>query len=330
MVATDPVDSTASTQAAQPPRTDWRQGPLPEIIGYVGAALVVSAGLNLVSQAWETWPLPVQFGFITAGVIALYATAGAITMATGGRGQLPDHVARRRLTGVLLSVAAPLLAAWLAIALDWGGVTIDDEGAYWPLAIIAAAVVGGCLAAWWAPGVVPTIAVALACFIWLQVFIGLVLGPWEQPVAVGAVSAVATVGWLVIAPRLLPPRILTQAFGIAAFIILQLSDAFIALDMPDVDVAGERALTWALWFARMALIVFAVVNLVIFARGGSWVWAVGGVVAAGIAALSIAGQTLGYIAGLFVAGVLLLAVSGVLVVARGRHRAEVPTSDPEQ
>jgi hypothetical protein len=331
MVTTDPTRSSTAAQsstAAPTPAADWRHGPLPEIIGYVGAALIVSAGLNLVSQTWDTWPKPVQFGVVVAGAIALYVTSLVLTMTAGGLGPLRAHVIRRRLVGVLLVVAAPLLAAATAVALDWAGIVVDAEGSYWPIGIAAVALVAAGIAAWWAPGVVPTLGVAFASFLWLQVVIGQILGPWEQPIAIAAVSAVATTAWLIVAPRLLPPRILTEALGVAGFIVLQVAHAFMAFDFPPLlDEVGQQRLTWAMWFSRAALLIFAAVALIIFARGGTWVWAVGGVVAAGAGALSIAGQTLGMIAGLFAAGIILLAVSGVLLVARTRHRVEATTSD---
>jgi hypothetical protein len=329
MVTTEHTPSAAS--AASPDSRDWRRGPLSEIIGYVGAALIVSAGLSLVSQTWDSWPKPVQFGVVTAGALVLYATSILITLNAGGLGSLRAHVIRRRLVGVLLVVAAPLVAAAFAVALDWAGIVIDAEGVYWPLAVMSVGLVAAGLAAWWAPGVMPTLGVAFASFTWLQVFFGQVLGPWEQPLAIAVVSAVATLGWLVVAPMLLPPRVLTEALGVAGFILLQVAHAFMAFDMPPQlgDVAEQR-LMWAMWFSRIALLAFATVALVIFARGGSWVWAVGGVVAAGAGALSIAGQTLGLIAGLFAAGIILLAVSGVLLVARTRHRDEAATSDQER
>ena len=306
----------------------WRQGPLPEIIGYVGAALVVSAGLNLIAQTWDSWPKAVQMAVVIAGVLVLYVAATVVTVTSGGFSPLRRHVVRRRLVGVLLSVAAPLMAASVAVGLDWAGISLDDEGSYWPLVVITAAVVGAVIAAWWAPGVVPTLAVAFAGFMWLEIFTGTVLGPLEQPLAIAVVGAFGTVAWLIIAPRLLPPRILTEALGVAGFIITQVPHAFMAFDFPPfLDDVAEQRLTWAMWFSRIALLAFATIALILFARGGSRVWAAGGLVAAGAGALSIAGQTFGLIAGLFVAGIILLAVSGVLLVARGR-RATSDDAEP--
>jgi hypothetical protein len=302
---------------------------LPEIIGYVGAALIVSAGLNLISQTWDSWPEAAQLAVLALGVLALYSASAIITVTGGGFAQTRAHVVRRRLIGVMLALAAPLLAASFAVALDWAGISLDGEGNYWAVAMITVALCGAGIAAWWAPGVVPTLAVAFASFLWLQIVIGTVLEPLDQPVLIAVISAALTLAWLAIAPRLLPPRVLTEALGVAAFILFQLAYAFMAFDFPPLlaDVA-EQQLTLAMWFSRVALLVFAAVALVLFARGGSWVWAVGGVVAAGTGALSIAGQTFGLIAGLFVAGIILLAASGVLLVARGRREKTGTTSAP--
>jgi hypothetical protein len=320
----------APAAGAPAPARSWRHGPLPEIIGYVGAALVVSAGLNLIGQTWETWPKSAQLAVVASGAVALYVAATVITSTAGGFAALRDHVVRRRLVGVLLALAAPLVAASVAVGLDWAGISLEGDGNYWPLAMASAAVAAACIAAWWAPGVVPTLAVAIASFIWLQIFIGTTLGPLEQPLIIAIVSAVGTVAWLIVAPLLLPPRILTEALGVAGFIMLQVSHAFMAFDFPPfLDDVAEQRLTWAMWFSRIALLAFAAVALILFARGASWVWAAGGVIAAGAGALSIAGQTFGFIAGLFVAGIILLAVSGVLLITRGRRGPTGQDSESE-
>jgi len=305
-----------------------RRGALPEIIGYIGAAFIVGAGLTLASQTWALWPKPVQLGVVTLGAIALYVTALIVTTTAGGLNSLRDHATRRRLVGVLLAVAIPLVVSALVVALEWAGVDIDAEGTYWPIGLASMALVAAAVAAWWAPGAVPTLSVAVTGLLWLWLVTDRILGSWEQPLVIAIVSAVYTVGWLIIAPRLLPPRLLTEALGVTAFIGLQLGNAFTTFASSLPDDSGQQQLMWAMWFSRIALLIFALVAVVIFARGGSWVWAAGGVIAAGAGALSIAGQTLGMVAGLFVAGVILLAVSGAILIARTRRTAETATSDP--
>lgn len=305
-----------------------RRGALPEIIGYIGAAFIVGAGLTLASQTWALWPKPVQLGVVTLGAIALYATALIVTTTAGGLTSIRDHAARRRLVGVLLAVAIPLAVSALVVALEWAGVGIDTEGTYWPIGLASLALVAAAIAAWWAPGAVPTLSVAVTGLIWLWSVTSRILGSWDLPLVIATVGAVCTVGWLIIAPRFLPPRVLTEALGVTAFIGLQLGNAFMTLDSSLPDDSGQQHIMWAMWFSRIALLIFALVAVIIFARGGSWVWAAGGVIAAGAGSLSIAGQTLGMVAGLFVAGVILLALSVAILIARARRRDESVTSDP--
>jgi hypothetical protein len=304
-----------------------RRGALPEIVGYIGAAFVVGAGLALASQTWESWPKPVQLGVVAVGAISLYVTALIVTTTAGGLSPLRDHAPRRRLVGVLLAVAIPLVVSSSVVALEWAGVDIFAEGSYWSLGFATIALVAAAIAAWWAPGALPTLSVAITALIWLWSVTNRIFGMWEQPLVIAAVGAVCTVGWLILAPRFLPPRVLTEALGVAAFIGLQLGNAFMTLDSSLPDDSGQQQFMWAMWFSRIALVIFALVAVAIFARGGSWVWAAGGVIAAGAGALSIAGQTLGLVAGLFVAGIILLAVSGALLIARKRREKEPATSD---
>jgi hypothetical protein len=304
-----------------------RQGVLPEIIGYIGSAFVVGAGLALASQTWGSWPKPVQLGVVAVGAIALYIAALIVTTTTGGLSHLRHQATRRRLVGVLLVVAVPLVISTSVVALEWAGVDIYAEGSYWAVGLATMALAAAAIAAWWAPGAVPTLSVAITALIWLWSVTNRLFGPLEQPIVIAVVSAVCAVGWLIVAPRFLPPRVLTEALGVAAFIGLQLGNAFMTLDSSLPDDSGQQQLTWAMWFSRIALVIFAVVAVAIFARGGSWAWAAGGVIAAGVGALSIAGQTLGLVAGLFVAGIILLAVSGALLIARKRREKEPATSD---
>ena len=313
------------------PHHTWQQGPLPEILGYLGSALVVGAGFALVAQSWTTWSLPTQIAIVAAAMAALYVAAGALSLTVGGRSKLHDHVARRRLVGVLAALAAPMAAMTTGLALEWSGLKFGTFDEFLMLIVFSVALVAAVFAAWWAPGVVPTIAVALASFMWVLAFLGSVIAPLETPLLDPVMLFVGATGWLIVAPRLLPPRVLSEALGMAAFIFFQVPTAMFALDRP-IGVESEIAtqMDIAMWFSRAALVGFAVVALILFARGRSWAWAVGGVVAAGVGAMSIAGQTLGLIAGLLVAGVVLLAASGILIITRTRRERVESVQSPER
>lgn len=313
------------------PHHTWQQGPLPEILGYLGSALVVGAGFALVAQSWTTWTLPTQVAIVAAAMAVLYVAAGVLSLTAGGRACLAEHVARRRLIGVLAALAAPLAAMTTGLALEWSGLEMGTFDEFLMLIVFSVALAAAVFAAWWVPGVVPTITVALAAFMWILTFIGSVIGPIETPLLDPIVLFVGAVGWLVVAPRLLPPKILTESLGMAAFIFFQVPTAMFALDRPlGLDPGIVAQMDIAMWFSRTALVGFAAVALILFARGRSWAWAVGGVVAAGVGAMSIAGQTLGLIAGLLVAGVVLLAASGILIITRTRRERIESVTSPDR
>lgn len=324
--------STAeSTKAVTPVQAHrpWQQGVLPEVLAYLGAAFVVGAGFALVIQSWETWNSATQISIVAAAMVSVYVAAAALSLSSGGRGGLAQHGTRRRLVTVLATLAAPLAALLTGLAIDAADFRVERREDLMMMIVFSVALLAAAFAAWWVPGAFPTVAVGLAGFMWITAFDGTVIGPLESPLLSEVVLLVAAIGWLVIAPFLLRPRILAESLGMAGFIILQMPAAFSGFDLPrGIDEGVQTQITLAAWTARIALLVFAVVALALFTRGRSWAWAAGGVVAAGVGAMSIAGQALGLIAGLFVAGVVLLAASGVIIITRGRRAAPGPLSDP--
>lgn len=319
------------TTIAPAPHRTWQQGPLPEILAYLGAAFVVGSGFALVVQSWETWSTATQIAIVAAAMVSLYAGAAVLSLIAGGRRSLADHATRRRLVTVLATLAAPLAALLTGLALDAARLTIDRREDVVMMIVFSVALAATVFAAWWVPGAFPTVAVGLAGFMWITAFEGTLLGPLESPLLNEGVMLSATLGWLVIAPLVLRPRILAESLGMAGFVILQMPTAFAGFDQPmGLDPAAQTQLTIATWTARVALLAFAAVALALFARGRSWAWAVGGVVAAGVGAMSIAGQALGLIAGLFVAGVVLLAASGAIIITRTRRERAVATSAQER
>jgi Predicted membrane protein (DUF2157). len=62
---------------------------LPEILGYVGAALVASAALNLVSLSWEDWSDPVRLSVLVGATTVL--AGSAVVIAAINQGRLDDR-----------------------------------------------------------------------------------------------------------------------------------------------------------------------------------------------------------------------------------------------
>ncbi|MGI9197444.1 MAG: hypothetical protein ACR2KE_08275 [Candidatus Nanopelagicales bacterium] len=296
----------------------WMKGPLPEVIGYVGAALVASAALNFVAQSWESWSLTVRLSVIGVAVVLLYAAGLTIMGIAGWRTALQseERANRRRLVAVLFALAAPLVGAFLAVILDSRG--LFDQVTAWLVLPAALAFLAAAAGAWCAPGAVSTIAVAGTCA-WAGITSIMVIAQdqpeWWIPIA----AAIGGALWLGIAPRLLAIPALSESLGMA-WLLFMLGPAAVS------DLANPAGITQAqaasVWVSRGLLVLMTVVALTLFARGASWAWAVGGVVAAVLASMGFAGQALGWVAALLVAGVVLLALSGLLLALRRRTSSE--------
>lgn len=321
--------AAAAPTGSGPSRRPWQQGPLPEIIGYVGAALVASAGLNFVAQSWEDWSVAVRLSVIGAAA-ALLCSAGLIIMGFAGwRAGLTaeQHANRRRLVAVLFALAAPLVGAFVAVIVDAQG--RFDEVSPWIIVPGVVALAAALAGAWCAPGTMTTLAVA-GTGAWTAIASSIVVAEnqpeWWVPILATAFGAV----WLAVAPRVLANPTLAESLGMA-WLLATLGPAAIT-DLADpIVVTSDQAI--AAWVSRGILVALAAVALTLFARGASGAWAVGGVIAAVLASMGLAGQTLGWIAALLVAGVVLLALSGLLLALRRRPSAgakseETTTSAP--
>ena len=325
--AVKPEQAGAEREArtATPDHRPWQEGPLPEIAGYVGAALVASAALNFVAQSWEGWSTMVRLSIVGTVVALLYAAGLIILVLAGGRSGLArdDRANRRRLVAVLFAFAAPLVGAFVAVILDSRG--LFAQVTPWLILPGVVALTAAAAGAWPTPGVVSTLVVG-GTAAWTALAGTIVVAEsqpeWWVPLIAAAVGAL----WLAVAPRLLAIPTLAESLGVA-WILLMLGPAAVT-DLVAMPEATD-AQTVAVWASRALLLGFAAVALTLFARGASGAWAVGGVLAAVMASMGIAGQALGWVAALLVAGVVLLALSGLLLVLRRQTaEPEVPTSDP--
>ncbi len=304
-----------STQTAT---HSWTRA-LPEILGYVGAALVASAALNLVAQSWEDWSDVVRLIVLMTATSVLAGPAIGIAVVTHGRTGLAEHGTQRRLVALMLALTAALVAATAHQILVMAGIDdVFERSDPWVMLPAVAGLLVAVLAARLAPGVLATLGVAgLSGFAAVSAMSLIADQPaWVLPILVTGAGAI----WLALAPIWLQPPVLAESLGVAWTIAFLMPQALIESRVLDPDLPPDELA--ATWWARGLLIAFAVSALSIFARGGSWAWAVGGVVAAAIGALAIAGSALGWITGMLVAGIVLLALSGVLLLLRRRIGVE--------
>lgn len=317
--------ATASPSSPQSVPHGWTRV-LPEILGYVGAALVASAALNLVAQSWEDWSDTVRLLVLIAATVVLAGPALGIAVAHRGRVGLADHGTQRRLVALMLALSAALVAATAHQILVMAGIEdVFERSDPWVLVPAAAGLVVAILGAWLAPGVLATLGVAgLSGFAAVSGMSLIADQPaWVLPILIAGAGAI----WLALTPLWLMPPVLAEALGVAWIIVGLMPQALIESRVIDPDMPADQVA--ATWWARGLLLAFAAAALTVFARGGSWAWAVGGVIAAAIGALAVAGSALGWITGMLVAGVVLLALSGVLLLVRRRGASPSdPASDP--
>lgn len=335
--ATAPVDTQADTAIAPavpaapgvPAGRSWLRSPIPEVLGYVGAALVGSAALNFVAQSWEGWSDAVRITVVSVALAVLLGAAVGFTIASGGPRTLnePEKDQYRRVVGVCMALATIASALLVNVIIDATRVPRTEDSDPWILITALTAFVVAAAGAWLARGVMTTLAVAGASAL---VAIGIVnvIGPapaWVWP----AVAFAGWAAWMAIAPRVLAVPVLAEALGMA-WVLASLAPVALAEQRGEPGIPMEPMpddLVLAMWLARITLALVAVAGLVLFARGGSWAWAAGGIIAAAVAAMAVAGQALGWVAGLLVAGVVLLVVSGVLLLARRREPDELDEAD---
>jgi hypothetical protein len=316
------------TNSPPEPQHGGLSAALPQILGWVGAALVASAALNLVGQSWEDWSARTRLIVLLSALLVLVGPALGITVTSGGRERLGSQDTRRRIVAVLLALSAPLVAATAYQALELIGIDEFAPGQRaWALVPAITGLLAAVTGAWITRGVMTTLAVA-AMWGFFGVTLLRIFGEvpaWVFPVIIALIGAV----WLSVAPRILTPIPLVEALGVAWLIALLAPVSL--METWEASEVGEALATEefvAAWTARALLITFAAVCFLVFSRSGGWSWATGGVIAAALAALAIAGSALGWITGMLVAGVVLLGVSGLLLLFRRSRQSSPNTSAP--
>ncbi|WP_296664808.1 DUF2157 domain-containing protein [Demequina sp.] len=191
VVATPAAPSAPAAEPVGAPRALVIVG---EVVGYLGALLIVSAVAFLLSRTWSDLSDVGRIGLV-AGLTVIVAGAGALT----ARATQPPA---QRLASVLL-VATVALTGWLTWTVVHDGVEVsDDSAALWVTGAIA--VTAGAIYA------VRRRALAqLALLAGLVAVLAAAMRPWDEGTGgtwVGVLWAVLGVAWVVLAAtRLLVP-----------------------------------------------------------------------------------------------------------------------------
>ena len=278
-------DAAAEVLAAQaPPAKAPTRARLPEVLGYLGAAFVVTAGLLVVARFWRQMGLPVRVTVSLTGATALIAVALVVACTTTGgwrRLRSSADAARRRLVGALLVLAAPLTALALGLVLD----DADVQTVLLPSALVALAVCAVAVAV--AGGVIPTLGVFAAGGLTLAGF-GELFDSVSTLAWMVAIVLTAMV-WTAVAPRLAGAPTVALSLGLLTLVYVgSFAAQYQIHEGPEVDEFGNTMdfgpVEWGAHavvpFGYAVLLGVIVVGTALYLRGASWPW----IGAAGLAA----------------------------------------------
>lgn len=285
-------------------------GRLAEIGAYLGAGLVVAAGVVVVAQQWADMTYGVRVG-VMAGVTLILILA-AVTPVVIRRQRawvdLPNGETLRRLSGTLFTLGALAGYGTILVAMLSGQARVTDAEVGWASilgALLAFAIL--LLARWQADTPLSEMAMFAAT---TAAYVGVIqLTAIDRTVVIQWTLLALGLAWAAAATftRWMRHRILITSLGLA--------EAFFA-------AATVADVTWSHRLALGVLIAFA---LGIYLMRPSWPYITAGTLAAVVLTVTWVGEAVGPAVALLAAGLVLLLMAGGALVLR-RHRTE-PT-DP--
>lgn len=292
-----------------------------ELLGYVGAGLVLIGLLIIGGSAWTDLGAMLQLGLPALAGVLLLGAAWLVARATpGGRPAMVqrDHAARRILVGVMAACSAALMAiSTLLLALGEEG--FENEDVVAP-AFMAACFVGlavSVFAAWLANGPAPTIAVigflTGASIATLQT-LGLVEGSNVVFLTLTALGMIIALGLA----RILSPQWLVQGAGLFLWVMMG------GMNLAGGGMVGDDL---SVWLGRAILVSAVVLGLILFASGSGWPWAAGTAVAAVGLTATWASSSLGTGFAMLLSGLVLVTAALLLFWLAKRSRPE-PVKEP--
>jgi hypothetical protein len=270
-------------------------GRLAEVGAYLGAALVVAAGIVVVAQQWVDMGYGLRLTVMVGTTFVLLAAAVALVLfAGGGRwDRAGSGPGLRRLDGALFSLAA--LAAWgtiLTALLSDQELVTEREAS---IAFIAA----GCAA----------FAVLVPARIWADTPLS------EFGMVAASVSIVAGLIQLLFADRAVAIQWTLLGLGIAWALVgtytqwMRCRTLVTALGLV-IALFGAATIAENDWSHRLALATLVVFTLTVYLMRPTWPYIAVATVAAVVLTVVWVGEALGAALALLAAGVVVLVLAG--------------------
>lgn len=292
--------------AAQPspgaPRTGVA-GRLAEIGAYLGAALVVAAGIVVVAQRWGDMSYAVRVSVMIGTTLALLLTAGGLVIFLRGRpwDYVPKGDALRRLSGTLFTLGAGAAFGTVMVAMLSSQALVTDAEAS------QAVVIAGLVAS----------AVLVVARVWADTPLG-EAGLFAASVAVvgGAIQL-----WLT------DDAVVIQWTLLAVGLVWALTATFTALLRHHTLVTAlglllalfASTISEETWSQRLALVTLIAVALAVYLNRPSWPYISVATVAAVVLTVTWVGEAVGAAVALLAAGLVILVLAGGALLLHTRR-----------
>jgi hypothetical protein len=307
--ATSVLAAIESEQRTQAPALRVHSGitaRLAEIGAYIGAALVVAAGIVVVAQQWEQMTYGMRVTVMCGATAALLIAAGVASVFPHGRpwDDVPNGATLRRLCGTLFALGALAGFGTVLVAMLSGqpGVT---EGQTATAFIVAGSVGFGLLAVgrWRAETPLTDLGLVAAS---LSVVAGLIqLWFTDEPAAIQWTLLSLGLAWALVGSftRALRHHTLVTALGLALAL-------FAAATIAEAE--GSQ---------RAALATLIIVSLTVYLVRPTWPYITVATIAAVVLTVTWVGPALGPALALLLAGLVVLLLAGVALWLH-THREE--------
>jgi hypothetical protein len=286
---------------------------LAEIGAYLGAALVVAAGIVVVAQQWSNMSYAVRVSVMVGTTLALLLAAVGIVLFTRGRpwDDLQNGDALRRLSGALFTLGAGAASGTVMVAMLSGQDRVTGTEA-WQAVVVAgltafAVLVVARLRADTPLGEAGLVAASVAVAAG-----GMQLWLTDDDVAMQWTLLALGLAWALVATftAVLRHHTLVTALGL-------LLALFASATIAEVT-----------WSHRLALVTLIVVSLAMYLTRPTWPYMAAATVAAVVLTVTWVGEAVGAAVALLAAGLVILVLAGGALLLHMRSRSDQKEGTP--
>jgi hypothetical protein len=285
-------------------------GRLAEIGAYLGASLVVAAGVVVVAQQWQEMGYAVRVTVMAATTLALLAAAVVLVGFAHGRSwrDVTNGATLRRLCGTVFTLAALASFGTVLVAMLSGQETVSEAETATAF-IVAGAVAFVILVAARLRADTPLTELGLVAAS-VAVVAGVIqLRFTDQPVAIQWTLLAVGLAWAMTGTftRLLQHQTLVTSLGLV------------------LALFGAATVAETEWSQRLALVTLMVVALAIYLVRPSWPYITAATVSAVVLTVTWVGAAVGAAVALLVAGLVVLVLAGAALWLHNRRRQSAAT-----